>query len=161
MPVSNMDQSTLQGILAAATTQTFLDTLTITHSQITTIRIVNDNQTLTRASGDYLPFPFEVTAPVSDDQTPPVLQISVDIVDQRLMEAFRSLRGQREQPKITIELVVKEHPDTVMYSGTFGFSTLQTNSATSATIRADLLPGSLNDSYPQGRLVPSNAGAAS
>jgi len=158
--MAELTQHEFTSDLAASTNRVYLDCLTITHSQIETIRIVNDAQSLARASGIYLGFPFEVKLPAQTSERPPQLEITIDIVDQRIMAAMRSLRGLREGADITIEIVPADAPNEIKFGpATFGFLDFKTDGVAVGTLTGAFMPGSLNDAYPRGRFSPSNARA--
>lgn len=153
-----LSQNALQGVLASATSATFLETLTITHPDINTARLVNDRQNLTRSSGEYLRFPFTVTAPEQVPDRPPQIQINIDAVDQRTTKVIRQLAGKREQAKITYEIVLANTPDTVEFGPVvFDFDDASTDGLTKITIKASFLRGALNDLFPTPQFAPSNA----
>lgn len=154
-----LSQGALQAVLAQATSQVFLECLTITHSELAEpLRLVNDKKDLVRSVGIYNRFPFSVTAPAQTAERPPSLQFNATIVDQRLIIAIRSLAGLKEQAQIRYEVVRAETPDTVEFGPVdFEFSSASTNGLTSITIEATFLRGTLNDQFPGRLIAPSNA----
>lgn len=154
-----LDQTALQGVLASATSVTYLECLTITHSAITTLRLVNDKQDLVRTAGTYVRFPFKVTAPEQETGTPPRLQITCDIVDQRVVQAVRLLAGKRERAKIVYDVVRADAPDSIQWGPVeFEFSSASTSGLSTMTIDATFMLGALNDAFPHRLFSPSNAG---
>jgi len=154
MPLS---QSALQAVLSSATEKVFLECLTISHPDIDTIRLVNDTQDLTRAAGEFLRFPFEVTATTQAQDRPPSIDISGDAVDQRIVQALRELAGKRQRAQIVYEVVLADTPDAVEFGPVkFEFDSMSADSATRVTVRASFLKGALNDAFPSGQFAPSN-----
>lgn len=154
-----LDQTALQGVLASATSVVYLECLTITHSTLSTLRLVNDRQDLTRSAGTYIRFPFDVRAPEQAGGTPPRLQFTCDIVDQRVMQAVRPLAGLRERAKIVYEVVRANAPDAVQWGPVeFELTGANTQGLATMTIDAAFMLGALDDAFPHKQFSPSNAG---
>lgn len=152
-----LSQGALQAVLSSATEKVFLECLTITHSEIDTIRLVNDSVNLTRAGGQYLHFPFQVRAATQNQESPPALNIMADAVEQRIVLALRGLAGNRENAKITYEVVLADSPDTVEFGPVeFEYDGISGDSTTQVTVRASFLKGALNDAFPARQFAPSN-----
>lgn len=154
----NLSQGALQAVLASATDKVFLECITIMHSQINTVRIVNDSVDLTRSEGNYQRFPFRIRAATSSVDRPPSLEITADAVDQQIVFALRSLAGLREKATIRYEVVLADSPNQIEFGPvTFEFDSMRTDSATQVTVNASFLKGALNDAFPKGQFSPSNA----
>lgn len=153
-----LSQGALQAVLASATEKVFLECLTIEHSEIDTIRIVNDTVDLERTAGTFLRFPFQITAAAQAADRPPAIDITADAVDQRIINSLRPLAGTRERALITYEIVLSDTPNTVEFGPvTFEFDSMTTDSATRVSVRASFLKGALNDAFPHKQFAPSNA----
>src|SRR6056297_749549 len=154
-----LSQGALQAVLASATEKVFLECLTITHSEIDTIRLVNDSVDLERSLDTFKRFPFQVSAATQSQDRPPAINITADAVDQRLVLALRSLAGKREVANIRYEVVLSDTPDIVEFGPVdFSFDSVSGDSATNVTVRASFLKGALNDAFPSRQFAPSNAG---
>jgi len=152
-----LSQSALQAILSSATEKVFLECLTISHPDISTIRLVNDTQNLTRTSGEFLRFPFEVSAATQIQDRPPAIDIRGDAVDQTIVQGLRELAGKRQRAEITYEIVLSDSPNTIEFGPVkFEFDSMSADSATRVTVRASFLKGALNDAFPAGQFAPSN-----
>jgi len=152
-----LSQGALQAVLASATEKVFLECLTIEHTDITTVRLVNDSQDLERSSGTFSHFPFRVSAATQTQDRPPAINITADAVDQRIVFALRQLAGSRERAKITYEVVLADTPNTVEFGPvSFEFDSMSGDSATQITVRASFLKGALNDAFPKDQFAPSN-----
>jgi len=152
-----LSQGALQAVLASATEKVFLECLTITHSDITTIRVVNDSQDLTRSVGSYKRFPFQVSAATQTQDRPPAIDITADAVDQQIILALRQLAGKRERAQIKYEVVLADTPDQVEFGPVnFEFDSMSTDSATQVSVRASFLKGALNNAFPHKQFAPSN-----
>ena len=91
--------------LGSETSTIYLDTLRFEHSQIDTLRLVDNTEDIERADGLYVAFPMRSVYPAQTGQRPPELKIDVDIVDQRVMIALRSLRAERARsPRLSVAL---------------------------------------------------------
>lgn len=154
MPLS---QSALQAVLASATEKVFLECLTISHPDISTIRLVNDTQDLERTAGTFLRFPFQVSAATQVQDRPPAIDIQGDAVDQRIVQGLRELAGKRQRAEIVYEVVLADTSDSVEFGPVkFEFDSMTADSATRVTVRASFLKGALNDAFPAGQFAPSN-----
>ena len=156
MPLS---QAALQAVLSSATSKVFLETLKLTHSQMSTIRIVNDNQDLVRADGTYIQFPFSVVAPTQTDDRAPIIQFTATMVDQQIIQELRKLAGLREKAIITYEAVLADTPDVVEFGPVeFEFDSLSTNGLESITVEASFMRGLFDDAFPALQFAPNNVG---
>ncbi len=152
-----LSQGALQAVLSSATEKVFLECITISHSEITTVRLVNDTFDLVRSSGTYQRFPFQVTAATQNSESPPSINITADAVDQTVVVALRQLAGSRERASIKYEVVLADTPDTVEFGPVdFEFDSLNGNSATQVKVTASYLRGALNDAFPALQFAPSN-----
>jgi len=152
-----LTQSALQAVLSSATEKVFLECITISHPDIDTIRIVNDTQDLTRSSGTFFRFPFQVSAATQTQDRPPSIDITGDAVDQRIVQGLRELAGKRQKAEITYEIVLADTPDSIEFGPVkFEFDSMTADSATKVTVRASFLKGALNDAFPAGQFAPSN-----
>ena len=152
-----LSQGALQAVLASATEKVFLECLTISHPDIDTIRVVNDTQNLSRSAGEYLRFPFKVSAATQVQDRPPSIDITGDAVDQRIVLGLRQLAGKRQRAEIIYEVVLADTPDTVEFGPVrFEFDSMSADSATKVSVKASFLKGALNDAFPAGKFAPSN-----
>lgn len=152
-----LDQTALQAVLASATEETFLETLKISHSDFSTLRLVNDKQNLTRSDGDYIRFPFKVRKPSMGDEKIPRLEFTASAVDQRIVEAVRKLEGKREKAQIVYEVVRASAPDTVQWGPvTFELGGANVPDPLTVKITATFLAGALSDAFPSIQFSPGN-----
>tara|TARA_B100002049_G_scaffold235834_1_gene221111 strand:+ start:308 stop:784 length:477 start_codon:yes stop_codon:yes gene_type:complete len=146
--------------LGSETSTIYLDTLRFEHSQIDTLRLVDNTEDIERADGLYVAFPMRSVYPAQTGQRPPELKIDVDIVDQRVMIALRSLRGLREKPVMIVETVTAADHDDIRYGpARFLFERFETDGIAQGTITATYIKGALNNAYPARRFSPSSAGS--
>ena len=85
--------------------------LEIVHADITTLRFVNNSADVVSNGETYIAWPFQVAIPPVDaeDQVPKV-QLSIDNVDQSIVETVRSITS---PPTIRIAIILLSDPDTI------------------------------------------------
>lgn len=158
MPLS---EDALKGVLASATDMVYLECLTISHDDFPDgpIRIVNDMQDLVRSSGTFLAFPFSVKAPAQSGDRSPSLDITADMVDQRIMLAVRGIVGKHSRASIVYEVVTASQPDVIEWGPIdFSLDTISTDGISSIKLRASFSLGLLNDAFPKLLFSPGNRG---
>lgn len=129
-----LSQAALQAVLSQDTPEVFIPILKITHPNLATpILLAYNTETMHRADGDYLPYPFEINIPESSDNEAPTVNLTVDNTDLSVNDAIRSLTG---MPTVTFSVVLASSPDTVEV-GPFALS-LQNAQATAQTISGTL-----------------------
>ena len=153
-----LSQAALQGILASSTSVVYLECLTIAHSDFPAVlRLVNNTANIVRTAGTYLAFPFSIVTPSQSPDQAPALEIQIDMVDQQVLQAIRSIAGKREHAAITYEVINAATPNTIEWGPiTFGMESVATEGLTSLKIRATFSMGLLNDSFPRALFAPSN-----
>lgn len=155
-----LSQTALQGVLASATTATFLECLTITHSDIETLRFVNDTKDLNRSVGAFTRFPFVTRTPAQTVERPPIISITGSAVDQEMIFALRQIVGKRERAVLTYEVVLAQSPNTIEYGPvSFQLDSVSTDGLTRVVLTASFLRGALDDAFPSQQFAPSNSGA--
>ncbi len=92
------------------TDDVFLVLLTITHDDITPIRVVNNNENITSDSNLFIAYPFEITLPDSTGDGTPSAQLVIDNVSREIAESIRSITT---APKVTISVIRAADPDTI------------------------------------------------
>lgn len=144
-------------MLAQSTSEVFLECLTITHTDITALRLVNDRVDLTRTTGVFTAFPFAVQGMRQSPDQLPQIRITVDNVDQRIITALRAIAGTRDDITVSYEVVLASSANTIEY-GPVDFRVAGLNIAP-ASIALDLSfhSGFLNAAFPGGQFSPANA----
>jgi len=142
-----LSQAALQALLAQDTAEVFIPILKITHLDLTApILLAYNTETVHRADGDYLPYPFQINIPESSDNEAPTVNLTVDNTDLSVNDAIRSLVG---MPTVEFSVVLASSPDTVEI-GPYEMS-LQNAQANAQTITGTL--GFEQDLFSQ--LVPA------
>lgn len=108
-------------LLAQESGEAFLQLLTLTHPQMTTVRVVNNTQNVTSRGNVYTAFPFSITLPADVVDELPGLTLSISNVDRQLVDELRTLM---DPITVTLEIVSASTPDTVEV-GPFDFEMLQ------------------------------------
>ncbi len=111
-----------RAILAEETDEVVVACLTFEHeSLVAPIRILNDNVKLVRASGEYLPYPFEPVLPDDTEEAGGTATLQICNVDKEITRQIRNLDG---IPTVTLEIVLAGQPDHVEM-GPFEYDILQ------------------------------------
>lgn len=154
-----LSQTALQGLLASATDVVYLECLTISHPQLPDgpIRLVNDKQNITRNAGEFVAFPFSVRPPAQAEDRAPTLEITADMVDQRIMTGLRSLVGHRTRATVEYEVITFAQPNTVEWGPVeFSLDTIATDGLATIKLRASFSMGLLSDAFPRQVFSPGN-----
>lgn len=85
--------------------------LTIRHASISTIRVVNNTESVTSNSQTYLPMPFSIVLPPDDDEVSAAIRVSVANVSLEVMTAARTVAG-KTAAKADLYLIDYDTPDT-------------------------------------------------
>ena len=108
MPISNHNTPYVN---ASATTIAWFFLLTITPaSGSEVIYLVNNNEPVISNGITYLPYPFRLTLPLDTGDKIPQVTLSIDNVDQLLVDAIRELEI---APTIRVQLITSAFPDLV------------------------------------------------
>lgn len=114
---SQVSINAMRAMFAQETGEVFLVCLTITHPDITTLRLVNNAAAVARSAGTYQPYPMQLMLPAQRDDQLPQVDIVIDNVDREVLRQIRTLSG---VPKVTMEVILASSPDTVE-AGPFDF----------------------------------------
>lgn len=118
---SQVSINAMRAMFAQETGEVFLVCLTITHPDITTLRLVNNTQPVVRSAGTYQPYPMQLSLPAQRDDQLPQVDIVIDNVDREVLRQIRLLVG---VPQVTMEVIMASSPDTVE-AGPFDFALKQ------------------------------------
>lgn len=130
-------------IYQTSTDNALLWLLTITTSN-EIIRLVNNMEDIVSRGNKYTAYPFNISLPVEDGSKELSLTLTIDNVDQLLVEA---LRGFLEPPVMKLELVLSSDFDTVEKK--IDFLRLSNVEYDALQIRGSLKPNNvLGNSFP-------------
>lgn len=123
MSTTQVSINAMRAMFAQQTAEVLLVALTITHPDITTLRLVNNTQPVVRAAGTYQPYPMQLSLPAQRDDQLPQVDIVIDNVDREVLRQIRTVSG---VPQVTMEVILASSPDTVE-AGPFDFALKQVN----------------------------------
>ena len=137
-------------IYQTTTDEAFLWLLTITTSN-ETIRLVNNMEDIVSRGNNYTAYPFNISLPIEDGSKQLSLSLTIDNVDQVLIEA---IRGFLEPPVMKLELVLSSDFDTVEKK--IDFLRLSNVEYDQLQIRGQLKPNNvLGNAFPATSYDPS------
>lgn len=151
-------QLSIEGFRSAFAQQTdevWLTCLTLEHSQfVAPLRVVQNNQAITRGGQKFLPAFFDIALPEEAPDKVPQVTLAIDNVDRGITDLIRTIQG---RIKVTMEVVLASHPDTVE-AGPFVFWLL------SVTYDAQIVQGVLGfeddvlgTEFPKHKYTPINS----
>lgn len=150
-----LSQTALQAVMAQNTAEVFIPILRIEHPDLSApILLAYNTETVHRADGDYLPYPFQINIPESSDNEAPTVNLTVDNTDLTVNDKIRSLVG---MPTVTFSVVLASSPDTVEV-GPYEMS-LQNAQADAQTISGALgfEQGIFSQAVPSQTFIPSGS----
>ncbi len=129
--------SLVPAINQSSTDQAFLVLLTITPAEGVglPLRVVNNLEAVTSRGQVFEAYPFAITLPSENADSQPSVTITIDAVDQRIIEQVRAFA---RPPSVRLELILSGSPDTVDKS--IDFLELVNVTYDALTVRAVLQP---------------------
>ncbi len=152
----HVSQRALQAMLSQETGEVFLVCLTISHPTLQSpFLLVNDYNPLVRTAGTFQPFAFDVSLPAEQEDQLPQVAMTIDNIDNQILQAIRNIPGQR--PSVVMELVLAATPNAVE-AGPFNFSILSID-YNDATIQGTIgfEDDLLNTAFPADTYTPTNS----
>ena len=144
-----LSKTALNEINALSTGEAFLFLMTIVHDS-GTVRVVNNNEDVLSRGNIFTAYPFAIVLNADDEDTLPVIQLSIDNVDRLLVEAVRAAQT---APIVQLELILSSFPDIVEIS--IPDMALRNVSYNAITMTGTLYVGDiLNQRYPEGSVTP-------
>ena len=145
--------STAKGaIFAANTTEVALAILEIEHSDISTIRVVNNTEDVTSNGDVYTAFPFYIELPDDDEEQLARVTLQIDNVDRTIVTAVRSMSNS-EQATVTLSIILASDPDTVE-AGPFEFKLKNVNYDAFSVYGELAYEDILNERFPKDSMTP-------
>lgn len=139
--------------MAQETGEVFLFLLQLSHPSMTTLRFVNNTVDITSGGETYQAFPFDLAIPDDTADELPRVQLTIDNIDRRIVEAVRSI----DTPAMfTLSVIRAADPDTAI-AGPYE-CTLRNVTYTALTVQGDLWPFEdvLNERFPQHDFTPAH-----
>lgn len=101
----------IQASNAVETGEVFLSLLEFTHPDLPDALYFVDNTVAIVSNGiTYNPYPFRITLPEDNEGVLPSVDLTIDNVDQTLIEA---IRGFNNPPIVTLKIILASNPDTI------------------------------------------------
>lgn len=147
----------LRAMLAQETGEIFLLCVTISHPSFSEpYRLVYDQNPLVRTAGTFQPFAFALNLPNEQDDSPPTVQMSIDNIDNAILQAVRVLPA-GVRPDLMLEVVLASSPN-VVEKGPYHFKFLSTDyDDASMTGTIGFEDDILNTALPGDIYSPSNS----
>ena len=143
-----------QAILARETSEAFLALMQISGPGLTTMRVVNNVEAITRNGQVYQPWAFDGQPPEDSSQKSPTVTLRVDNIDRTVTDLLRSYTS---VPTCELVWVMASQPNQAVY-GPFNF-VIQSATANEMTI--DLQLGYeediLNQAFPGSTYNPTTS----
>jgi hypothetical protein len=147
-----LSAAALAAMFAQETDAVFLVLLTLTHPDITTLRVVNNTQDVTSRGNVYVAFPFDAKLPTDIAEQLGTVQLTISNVDRRIIDEIRTIEGPMTA---TFEVVTASAPDTVEV-GPLTFDAIEcdyTVDSITATLAYEPI---LNEPFPAGTFNPQD-----
>lgn len=116
------------------------------------IRVCNAGETVESGGHGYPHFPFEVSLPPEDDESPPSVELRICNVDREIVKAVRSLPSGPMQ--VELSLVLLSDPDQVE-AGPFRFSLRDVRYDAGVVSGQLMFEDVLNEPFPADSFTPS------
>jgi len=151
--VRALSLATRQALMAEETGEVFLFILTLSHPSMPTMYFVNNPVPIVSNGEVYTPYHFDLALPDDTVDEIPRIQLMIDNIDQRVVQAVRSIDTPAE---FTLTLIRAAEPN-VAVAGPFS-CTLRNVSYTSLTVSGDLWPYEdvMSERFPQHDYTPAN-----
>jgi hypothetical protein len=142
-----------QSLTAQETEEIWLVLLTIEAEGLAApIRVVNDREDLWSRGQRFVAYPFEIDLPGDDGETVARVNLRIDNVDRRIVEALRVATG---LPRATIEVIRRAEPD-VVEAGPFTMTIAEAR-ADALTVEATcVFEDVLDAAFPGGQYTPAD-----
>jgi hypothetical protein len=141
-----------QAINAQETEQVFIILVEISGTGMDTIRVCSGGESISSNGNDYIYYPFSLDLPSDEAEDVPQAKMTIDNVDQSLIEAIRTLA---RAPSVRIMVVLASDPNQVEVDfSDFIFTDITYDALTiSGTISVENF---MSEPFPGDYIVPSN-----
>jgi Domain of unknown function (DUF1833) len=144
--------ATRQALFANETGEVFLFLVALSHPDMVTMFFVNNQVDIISNGESYLAFPFELTLPDDREDVITRIQLQIDNVDRRVVEAVRSI----DTPATVTVSVIRAAEPNVLVAGPID-CVLRNVSYNALTVSGDLAPHEniLDEPFPQHSCTPA------
>lgn len=150
----SLPSATVGRMNAAQTTSAFLTLIEISHSDFTTVRLVDNTEDVVSNLTTFTAFPFVAILPPDTDQVNIVGRLSVPNATRQLVEEVRAVSGSRERINVDVHIIDSADPDTYLRTET-GLEVVNVT-YNADVMTADLTRDSLlNEPWPGDRMSPA------
>jgi len=146
--------TTTQQAFLQETSQVYLVLLTISQADVTTLRVVNNNEAITSNGNLFTAFPFDIHLPDMKENSPPRAQLTIDNTSREIAQAIRNMTS---PATILIEVIRAADPDTI--EKTYSVFTMRNVEWNASRVTADLLLEDIEvEPFPVGEFNPAQFG---
>ena len=149
----SLSLATRQALMAQETGEVFLFLVALSHPSMITMRFVNNQVDIVSAGETYMAFPFDLTIPDDSADELPRVQLAIDNVDRRIVEAVRTIFS---PATLTLKVIRAAEPD-VAVAGPY-VCALRNVGYNAMTVTGDLWPFEdvNNEIFPQHAFDPAH-----
>ena len=150
----SLTAATVRSLMANETGEVFLFLIALAHPEMVTMYFVNNTVDIVSNGTTYTAYPFDLTLPDDREDTITGLQLTIDNVDRRIVQAVRSI----DTPATFTLSVIRAAEPNVVVAGPVS-CTLRNVSYTALTVSGDLAPHEnvTDEPYPQHTFTPATA----
>lgn len=105
-----LSAAAIKDMFAQSSGEAFLLLLTLEHPDMTTVRVVNNTESVTSRGNVYIGFPFECALPNDVADQLASVQLRISNVDRRIVGELRGIEGPMSA---TAEVIAASRPDVV------------------------------------------------
>ncbi|MBT6048968.1 MAG: DUF1833 family protein [Candidatus Scalindua sp.] len=143
--------TTKQQAFLPETSEVYLVLLTISQADVTTLRVVNNNEDVTSNGNVFTGFPFEIQLPDQREDSPPNAQLTIDNTSREIAQAIRNMTS---PATILIEVIRAADPDTI--EKTYAVFTLRNVEWDATRVTGDLILEDVErEPFPAGQFSPA------
>jgi len=106
----------VNAIMAESTSQSFHVLLTATHSDFSTIRVVNNTQAIISNGQIFQPFPFSVILPPDSEDLNVIARVVVYDAEREIIDNLRFSLGKRERISLRLDVIASGSPNDILQS---------------------------------------------
>ena len=112
---NSLSAQLLAQLFAQESSDPFLILVTLSHPDITTIRLVNNSEQIISRGNTFISFPMNIRLPSDDGETSKQVSIDFDNVSLELIEEIRTINSS-ERITVKLEMILASLPNEVQMS---------------------------------------------